>query len=264
MATKDKTAEGASTELDTVKAQQIALMQQSMEEDAGGGFEEAGASAYAIPFLQILQSGSPQCKKSDGAYIKGAEEGMLFNTVTQELYDGTAGIEVIPVHYTQRFIEWKRREDGGGFVAEHMQSQPTTKDDKGRDMLPNGNTLVDTRNHFVMIRKADGTLTPAQLTMSSTQLKKSRQWMSLMNGIKLKTNSGFVTAPMFSHVYKITTVPEKNDKGSWFGFAIENLGKVEDIAEYVEAKAFRDAIKSGAAKPVMPVEEGMAETAEEF
>lgn len=264
---KDKatTEEATSTDVALRQQQALAMMQTSMEEDSGSGFEEANASAYAIPFLQILQSGSPQCKKSDGAYIKGAEEGMLYNTVTQELYDGEKGIEVIPAHYTQRFIEWKKRESGGGFVGEHQVAMETVKDDKGRDTLPNGNTLVDTRNHYVMIRNADGTLSPALITMSSTQLKKSRQWMSKMNGIKLKTETrGFVTAPMFSHVYKVRTVPEQNDKGSWFGFAIDVVGKVEDISEYNEAKAFRDAIKSGAAKVQQPVEEGFGETAEQF
>ena len=78
--------------------------------DAGSGFEETSQESYAIPFLSILQSGSPQVKKSDGAYIKGAEEGMLIDSVTQTLF--ADGVEVIPCHYTQRFIEWGLREQG--------------------------------------------------------------------------------------------------------------------------------------------------------
>lgn len=41
----------------------------------GTGLEEAGVGDYAIPFLRVLQSMSPQLKKSDGQYIQGAEEG---------------------------------------------------------------------------------------------------------------------------------------------------------------------------------------------
>lgn len=247
MAKKEETA--ASTEVATKEASAVALQNQ-FATDAGAGFEDADASSYAIPFLQILQSGSPQCKKSDGAYIKGAEEGMLYNTVTQELYDGDNGIEVIPCHFTNRFVEWKARESGGGFVAEHLPgtTAPTEKDDKGRDILPNGNTLVDTRNHYVMIRQADGTLTPAIIAMSSTQMKKSKQWMSRMQGIKIKTAAGFVPAPMMSRTYKITTVPESNDKGSWFGFRIELVGLVEDEAEYRAAQEFALAVRKGNAK----------------
>ena len=115
--------------------------------DAGSGFEETSQESYAIPFLSILQSGSPQVKKSDGAYIKGAEEGMLIDSVTQTLF--ADGVEVIPCHYTQRFIEWGLREQGGGFFGEHLPSDPivstTVRDDKGRNILPNGHQLVDTR-----------------------------------------------------------------------------------------------------------------------
>jgi hypothetical protein len=227
-------------------------MPQVFEADAGSGFEEADASAYAIPFLQILQSGSPQCKKSDGAYIKGAEEGKFYNTVTQELYDGDAGIIVIPCHYSQRFVEWKARESGGGFVASHMPGdQPNTvKDDKYRDVTATGTNIVDSRNHYVLICNPDGTLTPAMITMTSTQQKKSKQWMSKMQGIKIKNANGvFVTAPMMSRKYKLTTIPESNDKGSWFGYQTELVGIVEDSAEYNEANNFRNAVRGGVAAP---------------
>lgn len=236
-----------------VNATAIAAMQQQFADDANAGFEEAGANAYAIPFLQVLQSGSPQCKKSDGAYIKGAEEGMFYNTVTQEVFSGEDGLIVIPCHYTQRFIEWKTRESGGGFVGEHLPTDPcvgtTKKDDKGRDLLPNGNTLVDTRNHYVLIVGQDGSLSPALLAMSSTQSKVSRQWMSKMQGIKIKNSAGqFVTAPMSSRKYKLTTVAKSNDKGSWFVPNVELAGIVEDAAEYQAAADFRNAVRSGEAQ----------------
>jgi hypothetical protein len=247
----------AKSETEVVKkdaeATAVAAMQQQFAEDANAGFEEAGASAYAIPFLQVLQSGSPQCKKSDGAYIKGAEEGMFYNTVTQEIFSGEDGIVVIPCHYTQRFVEWKTRESGGGFVAEHLPSDDivntTSKDDKGRDMLPNGNVLVDTRNHYVLIVGQDGMLSPALIALSSTASKVSRQWMSKMQGIKIKNAAGvFVTAPMSSRKYKITTVPKSNDKGSWFVPNVELIGIVEDVAEYNAAMDFRNAVRSGTAQ----------------
>lgn len=247
MATKKD--EAASSEVAIRQASELALAG-VFTEDAGAGFEEAGASAYAIPFLQILQSGSPQCKKSDGAYIKGAEEGMFYNTVTQELYPGDEGIIVVPCHYTQRFIEWQPRETGGGFVGEHLphEAPVTEKDDKGRDMLRNGNVLVDTRNHYLLILGADGTVSPALATFTSTQVKKSKQWMSKMQGIKMMVGGGLQPAPMASRKYKLTTVPESNDKGSWFGYKIELVGLVEDAAIYQEAKNFREAVRGGSAK----------------
>lgn len=242
--------EEASTDI-TKAAENAAILAAMAIEDAGGGFEEADATAFAIPFLQILQSGSPQCKKSDGAYIKGAEEGMLYNTVTKELISGEEGVTVIPCHYTQRFVEWTPRELGGGFVAEHLASDPcvnqTHKDDKNRDTLPNGNTLVDTRNHYVLILDKEGNLSPALISMSMTQMKVSRQWMSKMQGIKIKTPDGkFVVAPMNSRMYQITTVPQSNDQGSWFIYNVELVGLVTDPAYYKAAAEFRNAIRGGA------------------
>lgn len=245
-------------------ANAVAVGDTQFYEDAGVGFEEAGAAAYAIPFLQILQSGSPQCKRSEGAHIPGAEEGMFYNTVTNELYDGEQGILVIPCHYTQRFVEWQPRENGGGFVSEHSEPLSTTKDSKGRDVLANGNNLVDTRNHYVLIKKPDGSLTPALIAMSSTQLKKSRQWMSKMQGIKVKGPQGFQTAPMMSRVYKLTTVPESNDKGAWMGWKIELAGTVEDRADYEQAKAFRDAVRAGAVKTQSPSADDGGDVHESF
>lgn len=222
--------------------------------DVGAGFEEAGTESFAIPFLSILQSGSPQVKKSDGAYIKGAEEGMLFNSVTNEVYSGEEGIQVVPCYYTQRFIEWKLREQGGGFVGEHLPNDPVVgqcvKDDKFRLITPAGNQLSDTRNHYVLIMK-DGSLTPAIMSLSSSQIKKSKQLMSLLQGVKVKnSNTGmFEIAPMYSNVLKINTVAESNDKGSWFGYKFSLAGKLAaDSGEYMEAKGFAHAIKAGMAK----------------
>lgn len=227
------------------------------EEDAGVGFESADSSSYAIPFLAILQSGSPQVKKSDGAYIKGAEEGMLYNTVTQELLDGEHGAVVIPCAFKRSFIKWAPRDSGGGFKGELQPSDPQVQagmlDKDGRLVDSDGNLLSDTRTHYVLVLDGKGGYQPAVISLSSTQIKKSRQWMSKMNGIKLQRADGtHYTPAMFSHQYRVSTVPESNDKGSWFGLRVETLGAVESAELYQSAKAFRDAISSGEAKEQVP------------
>lgn len=253
--------------------QNKALVAASMyEDDANTGFEEADRDAYAIPFLTILQSSSPQCKKSDGAYIKGAEEGMLYNTVSQQVYKGEEGIEIIPVHYKRAFIEWKPRDSGGGFVAEHNAAdgqdllRHSVRDDKGHDMLPNGNLLSDTRSHYVIILHADGTFEPAVIAMTSTQMKKSRRWMTVMQNRKMVRADGTpFTPPMFSHKYRASTVPESNDQGSWFGWKLTTGEQLSDVNLYAAAKQFRDAIVSGEVKTQQPIEASAAAgTPEEF
>lgn len=228
------------------------------EEQSGSGFENTDDQSFAIPFLIILQSGSPQCKKSDGAYIKGAEEGMLFNTVTGELFDGDAGLRVIPCYYKRTFIEWAPREGagGGGFRGEHLPSDAivatAVRTDKG-DTLPSGNILVDTRTHYVLVVKDDGTFQPAVVAMSSTQVKKSRQWMSKMDGLKFRNSAGqLYTPPMFSHSYLVQTVPEQNDQGSWFGWKIGAANLIEDPTLFAAAKEFKRAVSAGEVKEQQP------------
>lgn len=229
------------------------------EADAGTGFEAADSNAYAIPFLQVLQSGSPQVKRSEGAYIPGAIEGNVINTVTSKVQDvSTTPLRVVPVYYTQSFVEWKTREAGGGFVAEHPASTPlaqqTRKDDKNRDILPNGNQLVDTRKHYVLVIGEDGIPVPALITMASTQLKRSRKWMTTLANLKLprKNGAGYFQAPMYSHTFLLTTEPESNDKGSWWSWKVTLEGVVQDAGLVAAAKDFHTQIKGGLVKEANP------------
>ena len=235
-----------------------ALVLASMyEEDANAGFENTTAEAYAIPFLAILQSGSPQVKKSDGAYIKGAEEGMLYNTVTGDIIPGEEGVTVIPCYFKRSFIKWAPRETGGGFRGELSPSDPQITGGKtnaeGYLIDDEGNELTDTRTHYVLVLDKQGGYQPAVISLAASQLKKSRNWMSKMNGIKMRRADGSLfTPPMFSHQYHLTTSAESNDKGSWFGYKIEVVGALSDKDLYQAAKAFRDAVSSGEVKEQQP------------
>lgn len=254
------------------QAQQLPAMAAMFEEDANAGFETADASAYAIPFLAILQSGSPQVKKSDGAYIKGAEEGMFFNTVTQEIADGEAGVIVIPCYYKRSFVKWAPRESGGGFRGELAPSDPQVaaakQDATGALVHADGDRLADTRTHYVLVLDGQGGYQPAVISCGSTQIKKSRQWMAKMKGIMAKRADGSLYNPaMFSHQYRVTTIPESNDKGSWFGWKFETVGPVTDPALYQAAKQFRDAVSNGEVREQQPsavVDDGYAGRDGEF
>lgn len=255
-----KTKQAASTAVATKQATPVAVVKPAGDFAAmsGQGFENATRDDYAIPFLVILQSGSPQCKRSDGAYIPGAEEGMLYNTTTRTVIDPNAeDLIVVPCAYDRSFVEWKIRESGGGFVRQHpvdvgLTLQPTTqRDDKGRDILKNGNQLNDTRAFYVMLIDASGNPIPAFITMTSTQIKKARQWLMQQNLLKLKDANGRAyTPPMFAGKWKVTTVAEANDKGSWFGWAfefVEFFASTDDPA-FVAALEFHRSIIKGETK----------------
>ena len=82
----------------------------------------------------------------------------------------------------------------------------------------------------------------ALITMKSTQLKVSRSWNSMMNSIKLQGKNGLFTPAAYSHVYKLSTVQQSNDKGTWFGWNIEKVGPVQDKNLYEAAKQFASSV----------------------
>ena len=67
-----------------------------MEQDAGKGLGVLGQEDLALPFLKILGQLSPEVNKRDGKYVEGAEPGMIYNSVSHQLFDGEKGINVIP------------------------------------------------------------------------------------------------------------------------------------------------------------------------
>lgn len=219
------------------------------EADAQEGFQNMDQNDLALPFLRILGQLSPQVNKRDAKYVNGAEPGMIYNTVTSELYDGEKGINVIPCYYKREYVEWQDRGEGAGApVAVHAATsaivQEATRDSMGKDRLKNGNYLENTASYFVIISKDNGAET-ALLTMKSTQLKVSRTWNSMMNGLKLQGKNGLFTPPIYSHVYNLKTVQQSNDKGTWFGWTISKVGPVKDRGLYEQAKGFATSVKSG-------------------
>ena len=221
------------------------------EEDAAKGLGKIGQEDLALPFLKILGQLSPEVNKRDGKYVEGAEPGMIFNSVSGELYDGVKGIDVIPAFYKLEYIEWKDRGEGPGApVAIYDSSSDvmskTKPDANYKDRLPNGNYIEKTASHFVIIT-GDSPST-ALISMKSTQLKISRKWNSMMSGIKLKGQNGLFTPASFSHIYRLKTTQMSNDKGTWFGWEVSKVGPVTDGSLYQQAKTFSENISKGSVK----------------
>jgi hypothetical protein len=220
----------------------------TFEQDAGKGLGKLTQEDLALPFLKILGQLSPEVNKRDGKYVEGSEPGMIFNSVSGELYDGTKGISVVPCLYKLEYIEWKDRGEGsGGPVAIHSSASDimskTKMDANFKDRLPNGNYIEKTANHFVLITQP--TATTALISMKSTQLKISRKWNSMMASIKMKGKNGMFTPASFSHTYQLRTVQQSNDKGTWFGWEVQKIGPLANGDTYQQAKAFAENISKG-------------------
>lgn len=230
----------------------------AFEEFAGQGFDEVRNEDAAIPFVRILAQLSPQVNKRDGKYVQGAEAGMLYNTVQNVAYDGEKGILVVPCYFAPRYLEWKPRSTGGGFVASYTPDEAApmlrqcTRNDRNEDILPNGNLLQNTAQFFVLVLGEDGPQR-ALISMTSTQLKKARNWNARMGALTGKGSRGTYTLPTFGAVYRLKTVPEANDKGDWFGWDIALERKLdpnnaEDAELFQQGAVFYKSVKAGAVK----------------
>src|SRR5574343_180266 len=86
-----------------------------LDADSHRGSEDVGVKDIILPRIDVLQALSPQIKRNDPKRIEGAEQGMIFNTVSGELYDSE--VNIVPIKFTREFIVWKDRDSGGGFAA---------------------------------------------------------------------------------------------------------------------------------------------------
>lgn len=250
-----------------------ALVASGYAEDAGAGFEDMGANELAIPFIGIVQKGSPAADEDDAAYVEGAEPGNIINSVTKELWDGDEGIRFIPVHRVHNFIEWVPRDEGGGFVGVHEPNDPMVVNARnggafGKLESPAGNDLVETFSVYGLLVNDDDEAEPCIISFSSTQIKHYKKWMTQLRGIMLRDDEGRrFTPPMFAHVFRLTTRGEQNKKGKWHGWHIRFDGENADEARlepdselYRTAKQFREAVTGGMVRAAYESTSGAADT----
>ena len=225
-------------------------------EDAGAGQEGMGREDLMIPRLSILQQMSSQVNKRDGSYVEGAEPGFILDNVGAKAIDGEKGITVVPISYRRAHIEWKP--DRGGLVADHGSDssclERCTRGGKGEYLTDEGNEIVPTGEYFVFMIDDDG-FSPAMLSMAKSQLKRARQWNSIINRLMIDAGGKRINPAMFWTSYQLTTVPEENDQGSWFGWSVKMLhdaasgGIIANHPEgkdiYLAARDFKSQLASG-------------------
>ena len=237
------------------KAKSAELSTDLMEDIMGFAGEGASydSSEMVIPFVRILQALSPQLKKREADYIEGAEQGDMFNNVTMDLFTGEQGITIVPCFQTTKYLDFTPRDQGGGFNGEIAATDPIlrrTTRQGSKEILPTGNELVKSDQHYCLVVGEDGITQPVVIDMKSTQLKVSRRWKTTiaMQKIKHPKTGQMILPPLFATMWKFRTVEESNDQGSWFNYQIERVGLVQDRDLLMEAKAFRDSIAAGEVK----------------
>lgn len=197
---------------------------------AGQGMESVTARDMLVPRLSILQALSPQISKQKAEYIEGAEIGVIADIGLRMLFPG--GVVFLPVKYDMQYLEWAPRSSGKGLIDIHPTAdilEQTSRDDKKRNVLPNGNYIAETAQWYGI------NLTAGRqrcfIPMTSTQLKKSRMWMTMATSEKLQRGDGSeFTPPLFYRTYNLGTGPESNSEGEWYGWTIDRGAALPEIA----------------------------------
>ncbi len=234
------------------KATKNTLSVTSFEEDGGAGQEEMGKDDYIIPRLKILQALSEQVQSVDGA-----KAGMIIDNAEEKLIDGSEGITVLPITYSKTYLEWEPRKQGGGLVNVHKGDYPLNsckRDDRGQFTNKDGNIIMPCAEYYIYVLNEDGSYSPYALSMHGSQIKKSKKWNTMINQLRVirADGDGSFNPAMFYRTYELTTAPESNDQGNWFGWKIAGSNNVTEIDNgmelYNDAKAFREQIIAGDVK----------------
>lgn len=234
------------------------------EEEEATGLEGADRESFAIPFLALLQKGSPQCDSDNAAFMEEAKPGDFINTASGELFDGEEGVCVIPCAYSRRLLEWRPMEDGGGFVAEHL---PDAYDlsrlprEGSRHMLDSGNYLQDTRQHWCLLLTKGGPV-PIILSLKSTQIRKSKLWMTAMRDFRAQHPTSGKMSPVktFANVWRVSCVPETRKEYKFKGVLIEHERLLDpsdgqDAEMYMLGRTFNEQVTAGVVRAEEPVTE---------
>ncbi len=229
------------------------------------GFEGADVSAYAIPFVSILQKMSPAVDEDSTNHIEGAKAGMFINSVTKALIDGKEGMLIIPCAYKRVFIRWgSRKSTDPGFKGQFTPSEVDKLKEEGkvRDIegklyhVADDGTVdeekadkyVDTREHYIIVvDQESGEFVQAVFPLASTQVKSSRTLMTLLQQKKIKGPNGLVTPPSFASVVRATTAGRQNESGSWSVVEFKWENYVADRDLYSIAREFAQSIADGTA-----------------
>ena len=165
------------------------------EEDAMQ--EKLGQDDLALPFLKVLSRQDPTLDD-----LPDAKPGDIYNTVTQQVYNGADGVRVVPCAYERRFLEWVPRGQGTGapvnIYAPDQERPETARDpDTNRDQVVGGDSYIEeTHQHYVLVVEDDGSFSTALLAMKSTQLKKSRKWNSMIASRTMIGKTGRLHRPV--------------------------------------------------------------------
>ena len=254
MATRIKTRDSASKEVVKIEEPTGALpsfLADLAKEDSGKGVSR-DQSDNIVPLIYVLQALSPQCNKRGPDYIEGAEDGAIWLRNSSEgVVSGEDGILFQPCYFQKDWVEWVPRAAGGGFAGRHDEkpgeavekSLDPEKPDRLSWVLPNGNTVMETRYHIGYVHLPDGRRLPYVIPMSSSAHTVSRGWMFLMNS--KSSDGGKTVAPAWMALYRLRTKAKTKNGFNWSLWDVSDAGWIQSADDYTRGLALYNSFEGG-------------------
>lgn len=187
--------------------------QPSYIKEGNRGNENVEAADMIVPRIEIAQALSPCLNEDDATHIPGIKQGLMYNTVTRELYGES--LYFVPILFFKEWLLWRDRQKGGGFGGAYpdMQSAATAKD----EMEDSADwEAIDTGQHLVLVLGADGKPHEAMLSLAKSKMKVSRA---------LNSMARLSGTDRFARIYELKCKKETNNKNQeYWNFTIRQLG----------------------------------------
>lgn len=189
------------------------------------------------PALKLAQSMTPQAKRSAVEYIDGLAEGLLFNTITHEIYGEEPVRFIIVNQLGSRNVQFDPANPKVVLDGNVPDGDPRTK---FTERLENGakvrvKPLAKRFTDYLVLLLHDGDRRPELMTftLSGTQLRKATDLNSILKLSNL---------PSFAFVIKGTPKPEKKKDFDYYGWAFEPAGWPTE-EQYLLAEKYYEEMK---------------------
>lgn len=238
----------------------------SLVGDGGGRGVSTKPEDNIVPLVRILQSNSPQCIRGHAQQVEGAEPGDFWlKDSGLPTIPGDTGMLVMACAFDKMWVEWQP--DRAGFVAQHkerpaearMVRQMADGGEKNVWEMLNGNTVVETRYHYLIGATSFYAGRAFVLPLSSTGHTASKKWMALQTAFRYPNGK---TADAWARHWLLTSYPDSRKKGNFFSLRVEDRGWVTNTAEWKAGEAMFNAITTG--EKTMAAEDTSVDQRESF
>lgn len=204
----------------------------------GLGSENVNAGDLLLSQLSLIQDLSPQKRKGDPAYIPGADVGLMFDSVTGDLYEKCFLVNLF-FHKQFTLFGVRGKPTAGQFEGTYNSVAEAKQAIADKELDAKMWNITETDVHTCLLLDEQGQAKkPVILYMSGSKLKISKAWNS---SIALQQQSDFKKAgavpDRFAYVWVCESVMEKSGTNAYQNYKLTYAGTISDPALYEEAKS---------------------------